>query len=130
VKTKNQKVEIASEPGDVVHRARQKVATNTKRSLRAGLGVKPESVYRFGSPPDCVKDFASVSLFRNVSLRRIANAAQPRKGTLGRLVDQSDRPAVDVLELHVEGVRMVPEAQHLCVPKIRFCNIGDEGRQG
>jgi hypothetical protein len=31
---------------------------------------------------------------------------------LGRLVDQSDRFAVDVLELHVEGVRMVPEAQH------------------
>jgi hypothetical protein len=31
---------------------------------------------------------------------------------LGRLVDQSDRPAVDVLELHVEGARVVPEAQH------------------
>src|SRR6266516_7627469 len=50
-----------------------------------------------------------------VHLRRESHAypaAQPRKGTLGRLVDQSDRPAIDVLELHVEGVRMVPEAQH------------------
>src|SRR5262249_44126665 len=35
-----------------------------------------------------------------------------RQGTLGWLVDQSNRPAVDVLELHVEGARVVPEAQH------------------
>ena len=27
-------------------------------------------------------------------------------------VDQSDRPALDVLELHVEGARVVPQAQH------------------
>src|SRR4029450_3033228 len=50
-----------------------------------------------------------------VHLRRESHAypaAHPRKGTLGWLVDQSDWPAVDVLELHVEGVRVVPEAQH------------------
>ncbi|HZO51396.1 MAG TPA: hypothetical protein VFB63_01700, partial [Bryobacteraceae bacterium] len=48
-----------------------------------------------------------------VHLRREGHAhpaAQPRQRTLGRLVDQSDRPAVDVLEIHVEGARVVPEA--------------------
>ena len=46
-----------------------------------------------------------------VHLRREGRAypaLNPAKEYLGWLVDQSDRPAVDVLELHVEGARVVP----------------------
>jgi hypothetical protein len=31
---------------------------------------------------------------------------------------------------HVENIISVSDPRHLCVPKIRSCNIGDEGRQG
>ena len=47
-----------------------------------------------------------------VHLRRESHAypvARPRQEVLGSLVDQSDRPAVDVLELHVEGHVWFPE---------------------
>ena len=44
----------------------------------------------------------------------------PRQLVLGWLVDQSDRPAIDVLELHVEGARAVPEAQHCLQGRCRL----------
>ena len=73
-----------------------------------------------------------------VHLRREGHAhpaAQPRQGVLGWLVDQSDRPALDVLELHVEGARMVPQAQHRLQGRCRltgratgvFCRLPGAG---
>ena len=73
-----------------------------------------------------------------IHLRRKGHAhlaAQSRQRTLGRLVDQSDRPPLDVLELHVEGARVVPEAQHQLQGRCRltgrasgvFCRLPGAG---